>query len=72
MDRRTIIGNHVKKLHKCILTYMDKYVRHSRGTQIGPGLVENIELSLMEPICTVRWANDVLTKEHGRDLEVLS
>jgi len=72
MDRRLIIANHVKHLHIFIIDYMDKWVRHSRGKQIGPGLVENIELSLMMPICTVRWANDEVTKEHARDLEVLS
>ena len=72
MDRRVIIGNHVKQLHVSILGYMDRWVRHIRGKQIDPGLVENIELSLMMPICTVRWANDEVTKEHARDLEVLS
>lgn len=72
MDKRQIVGNHVRALHSFMAIYMDKWVRHKKNrNRISPGQVENIELSLLEAVCTVRWANNTLTREHGQDLHIL-
>ena len=70
---KEIIIEYNHALRRCLTLYLDKWVRHSTNRKrIGPGLVERVDMSLREAICTVRWANDEVTMEYGRDLEMLS
>lgn len=56
-------------------TYQDKYLgkwvlNRGKSKYPGPGIVEQVTMSLRQPVCLVRWANNELSKESGLDLEL--
>jgi len=68
-----IMSDYLNTLKAYLDTYMDRWVRHaSRKDRISPGLVERVDISFKDSICTVRWADNKITYEFGEELEILS